>query len=174
MSKRLLSPYSFLQTVTIAQIQSFPGIKAREVIMKAREYVASMISADTKGECSTLFLTVDLVSFLIHTDIVFTSGGTEVSHLSCSGCLKLEHDCLMFKLYPQSNNMVLHSVIRHCSLTGSTTTLPHVVTSNLEHDSIDLTIRELVERGQIGEWAVVPVMQNFLCSFYNHRSVLTK
>ena len=46
--------------------------------------------------------------------------------------------------------MVLDSVLRHCS-TMSDSSLPHVVISNLEHDSIELTVRELETRGKIGE-----------------------
>ncbi len=46
--------------------------------------------------------------------------------------------------------MVLDSVLRHYSST-SDSSLPHVVISNLEHDSIDLTVRELESRGKLGE-----------------------
>ena len=62
--------------------------------------------------------------------------------------------------------MVLHSVIRHCSLTGSSNHLPHVVISNLEHDSIDVTVQELVGRGLVGEWVDGSCDAEFqLCTF---------
>ena len=47
--------------------------------------------------------------------------------------------------------MVFYSVARHYSEHVSNTGLPHIIISNLEHDSVDLTIREMVDRKQVGE-----------------------
>jgi len=97
--------------------------------------------------------------FIVHgpfLDIIFTSGGTE------------------------ANNMVLHSVVRefHSERTlrgetalGGDTALrgetledsggegrhaclgrPHIITSNLEHDSVSLVLKNMETRGEAGEW----------------------
>lgn len=72
-------------------------------------------------------------------DIVFTSGGTE------------------------SNNLVIHSVLRHFhkthALSGDAAerhspgerAMPHIVTCNVEHDSIRLPLEHLEEEQMAGE-----------------------
>uniref|UniRef100_A0A8C4FEK1 Selenocysteine lyase n=1 Tax=Catagonus wagneri TaxID=51154 RepID=A0A8C4FEK1_9CETA len=79
-------------------------------------------------------------------DVVFTSGGTE------------------------SNNLVIHSAVKHFHKTrlskGDTAerqspvegALPHFVTSSVEHDSIRLPLEHLVEE-QVAEVTFVPVSQ---------------
>ncbi|KAL1421371.1 hypothetical protein MTO96_000454 [Rhipicephalus appendiculatus] len=71
-------------------------------------------------------------------EIVFTSGGTE------------------------SNNMIIHSLVRHFKKTRSSFAalsnckIPHVITSNIEHNSILLTLKDLYEDERI-DLTVVPV-----------------
>ncbi|KAH7986401.1 hypothetical protein HPB52_024993 [Rhipicephalus sanguineus] len=71
-------------------------------------------------------------------EIVFTSGGTE------------------------SNNMIIHSLVRHFRKTRSSFAplsnckIPHVITSNIEHNSILLTLKDLCEDEHI-DLTVVPV-----------------
>ena len=60
-------------------------------------------------------------------DIVITSGGTESNALVFNSCI--EH---YRRLYPKSDQ------------------LPHIVTSNLEHDSVMLTVEEMRANGKIG------------------------
>ena len=56
----------------------------------------------------------------------------------------------------QSNNMVFDSVARYYAELhaedGGQGSLPHVIISNLEHDSVDLTARKMEEQGRIGEY----------------------
>ncbi|TVK90606.1 Kinesin-like protein KIF1B [Bagarius yarrelli] len=96
-----------------------PGLKAKDMINQSRESVARMIGGKA-------------------TDIIFTSGGTE------------------------ANNMVFHSVIEHfwkSSMSAecvhvdknhlnSTGILPHIITSNVEHDSVKLVVEHLVKMGK--------------------------
>lgn len=46
--------------------------------------------------------------------------------------------------------MLFRSIVTHSSVT-SDPSIPHVVISNLEHDSVDLIARELAAKGQIGQ-----------------------
>lgn len=54
----------------------------------------------------------------------------------------------------QSNNMVFNTVARYyqqfCAVDGMCKSLPHIIISNLEHDSVDLTVRKMEELGRIG------------------------
>ncbi|XP_065291480.1 selenocysteine lyase-like isoform X3 [Dermacentor albipictus] len=71
-------------------------------------------------------------------EIVFTSGGTE------------------------SNNMIIHSLVRHFKKTRSSFAslsncrIPHFITSNIEHNSIMLTLKDLYEDERI-DLTIVPV-----------------
>lgn len=104
------------------------GLLAKQIIEKSREQVANMISCDPQ-------------------EITFTSGGTE------------------------SNNIILHSAVRHFS-SGSNVVksgaswkerdrgeqfpiVPHVISSNQEHDSVKLTLQHFLEAG-IAEVSYVP------------------
>ncbi|XP_060723056.1 selenocysteine lyase [Tachysurus vachellii] len=93
-----------------------PGLKAKDIINQSRESVARMVG----GKAS---------------DIIFTSGGTE------------------------ANNMVFHSVLEHFwkssrsadggreenyHLNGKSIR-PHIITSNVEHDSVKLVAEHLVK-----------------------------
>ena len=60
-------------------------------------------------------------------DVVFTSGGTE------------------------SNMMVLQTVVKHFKGQLPTDQLPHIITSNLEHDSIRIPLQKFLEEGLAGE-----------------------
>lgn len=74
-------------------------------------------------------------------EIVFTSGGTE------------------------SNNMIIHSLVRHFKKTknafGSLSkySVPHVITTNIEHTSILLTLQDL-SADELIELTVVPVSKS--------------
>lgn len=82
----------------------------------------------------------DMISALEH-DIIFTSGGTE------------------------ANNMVIHSALEyfyefHKERGNCKPDLkPHIITSNLEHDSIQLPLLHLEKQGKI-EVTFVPASQN--------------
>ncbi|XP_031452452.1 selenocysteine lyase isoform X2 [Phasianus colchicus] len=66
-------------------------------------------------------------------DIIFTSGGTE------------------------ANNMVIHTALRYFRESqGQGRAVPHVVTSNVEHDSIRLPLEQLVKES-LAETTFVPV-----------------
>ncbi|XP_066522035.1 selenocysteine lyase [Hoplias malabaricus] len=96
-----------------------PGLKAKDIINQARDSIAKMVGGRA-------------------TDIIFTSGGTE------------------------ANNMVFHSALEHFwksrvvaeggreenrQLNGNKV-LPHIITSNVEHDSIKLTAEHLSKTGR--------------------------
>ncbi|XP_064459501.1 selenocysteine lyase-like isoform X2 [Ornithodoros turicata] len=71
-------------------------------------------------------------------EIIFTSGGTE------------------------SNNMTIHSAIQHSkemshNLTGDR--CPHIITSNIEHDSVMLPLKNWQRKGQL-ELTIVPVSKS--------------
>ena len=55
----------------------------------------------------------------------------------------------------QSNNMVFDTVTRYYqelqTEDGVNATLPHMVISNMEHDSVDITARKMEEQGKIGK-----------------------
>ena len=52
--------------------------------------------------------------------------------------------------------MVFDTVARHYqdlrASDGAPRSLPHVIISNLEHDSVDLTAKKMEELGRIGMW----------------------
>ncbi|XP_030646938.1 selenocysteine lyase [Chanos chanos] len=95
------------------------GLTARDVIEQSRDSVARMVGG--KAE-----------------DIIFTSGGTE------------------------ANNLVFHTAVEHfwkssgsadrsreeSSQPNGRAALPHIITSNVEHDSIKLTAEHLVKEGK--------------------------
>ncbi|KAH6932798.1 hypothetical protein HPB50_009497 [Hyalomma asiaticum] len=62
----------------------------------------------------------------------------------------------------KSNNMIIHSLVRHFKKTRSSFAplshfkVPHVITSNIEHNSIVLTLKDLHEDEHI-ELTIVPV-----------------
>ena len=72
----------------------------------------------------------------LDSDIIFTSGGTE------------------------ANNMVIHSALEYFHEFNDNADLkPHVITSNLEHDSIQLPLLNLAKQGRI-EVTFVPASQD--------------
>lgn len=106
-------------------------------------------------------------------DIIFTSGGTEVIitvSAKCPGFMKLHqlnrsvrhaavvHGKLIFF---QANNLVLHTAVEHfwrnCRAAeqgdrhqNGSKGLPHIITSNVEHDSIKLVAEHLQKDGKAG------------------------
>lgn len=103
-----------------------PGLKARDIIYHSRDTIARMVG----GKAA---------------DIIFTSGGTE------------------------ANNLVFHTAVEHfrkskTSAQGDMNTeqlngrgyLPHIIISNVEHDSIKLTAEHLVKEGK-ADVTFVPV-----------------
>lgn len=58
---------------------------------------------------------------------------------------------------PQSNNLVIHSMLKHfcqtCSVQGCPVegAIPHIITCSVEHDSIRLPLEYLVQEGAAGE-----------------------
>ncbi|XP_067229850.1 selenocysteine lyase isoform X2 [Chanodichthys erythropterus] len=103
-----------------------PGLKARDIIYHSRDTIARMVG----GKAA---------------DIIFTSGGTE------------------------ANNLVFHTAVEHfrkskTSAEGVTNSqqlngrgsLPHIIISNVEHDSIKLTAKHLLKEGK-ADVTFVPV-----------------
>ncbi|XP_016089593.1 selenocysteine lyase-like [Sinocyclocheilus grahami] len=103
-----------------------PGLKARDIIYHSRDTIARMVG----GKAA---------------DIIFTSGGTE------------------------ANNLVFHTAVEHFrksknSAEGGTNSkqlngsgsLPHIIISNVEHDSIKLTAKHLLKEGK-ADVTFVPV-----------------
>uniref|UniRef100_A0A668A1G6 Selenocysteine lyase n=1 Tax=Myripristis murdjan TaxID=586833 RepID=A0A668A1G6_9TELE len=80
------------------------GAKAKVIINQSRENVARMVGG--KAE-----------------DIIFTSGGTEVTVFRVQWC-----------------------VTRHCQ--NGSDSLPHIIVSNVEHDSVKLTAERLQQEGK--------------------------
>lgn len=108
------------------------GVKAKEIINQSRESVAKMVGGRAE-------------------DIIFTSGGTE------------------------ANNLVFHTAVEHFKKSGQTSHgtegtphhhngdgpsaaegLPHIIISNVEHDSIKLTAEHLLKEGK-ADVTFVPV-----------------
>ena len=56
----------------------------------------------------------------------------------------------------QGNNTILHSVVA-AARDATPPFKPHVVVSNLEHASVQLTAKKLLHDGHIGEWMLVEV-----------------
>ena len=57
----------------------------------------------------------------------------------------------------QSNNLVFHSVTQYWNVLSKEggvvggVARPHIITSNLEHDSVQLCVRKMEAEGQIGQ-----------------------
>ncbi|XP_065097134.1 selenocysteine lyase isoform X2 [Paramisgurnus dabryanus] len=103
-----------------------PGLKAKDTIYHSRDTIARMVGGNAA-------------------DIIFTSGGTE------------------------ANNLVFHTAVEHfrksmASSEESTQnqqlngrgSLPHIITSNVEHDSIKVTAEHLLKDGK-ADVTFVPV-----------------
>ncbi|XP_076846611.1 selenocysteine lyase [Brachyhypopomus gauderio] len=96
-----------------------PGLKAKDIINQSRDSLAKMVGGKP-------------------VDIIFTSGGTE------------------------ANNMVFHSAVEHFWKTSAVENgvrtrdlllkedgvLPHIITSNVEHDSVKITVEHLLKTGR--------------------------
>lgn len=84
--------------------------------------------------------TADMIGALSN-DVIFTSGGTEANNMviNCA----LEH---FNEFYAKQEQCAPHQI-------------PHVITSNLEHDSIQLPLLQLKQQGQI-EVAFVPASKD--------------
>lgn len=97
-------------------------------------------------------------------DIIFTSGGTEViitvSALFHSGFMK-PHDAAVTHgklLFFQANNLVLQTAVEYFWRNYKAAeqgdkhqkVLPHIITSNVEHDSIKLAAEHLQKDGKAG------------------------
>ncbi|EDV18989.1 uncharacterized protein TRIADDRAFT_62558 [Trichoplax adhaerens] len=119
------------------------GIKAKKVIDEARTNVARMINLDDASGIKTcqwkrvsefLLTKLCIIMILIKLDILFTSGGTE------------------------ANNMVIRSVTTHYSrLCKESDDLPHIITSNMEHDSVKLVLEKLANENILG---IMPIEIN--------------
>lgn len=55
--------------------------------------------------------------------------------------------------FSQANNMVIHTALKYFRESqGQGQAVPHIVTSNVEHDSIRLPLEQLVKGHLAGEW----------------------
>ncbi|XP_026119762.1 selenocysteine lyase [Carassius auratus] len=95
-----------------------PGLKARDIIYHSRDTIARMVG----GKAA---------------DIIFTSGGTEANNLVFHTAL--EH----FRKSKTSAQGDMNSK----QLNGSGS-LPHIIISDVEHDSISLTAKHLLKEGK--------------------------
>lgn len=104
-----------------------PGQKAKEIISQSRESIAKMV-----GGCSD--------------DIIFMSGGTEANNFVFHTAVKYFWDTYKkAKIHGKEEGSV--------EMGGA---LPHIITSNVEHDSINLVAEQLVKEGK-AEVTFVPV-----------------
>ncbi|XP_072111819.1 selenocysteine lyase [Mobula birostris] len=116
-----------IQTVTEAMHEAWgnpsssyaPGRKAKEWIDWSRETIAQMVGGRPQ-------------------DIIFTSGGTEANNLVFHTAVKyfLDHQ---HQLVQNGGGMELGEI---------TQSLPHIITSNVEHDSVQLVVENLVKEGK--------------------------
>lgn len=107
-------------------------------------------------------------------DIIFTSGGTEVTAfiplLCCAQKVLIFEKSNSLTAAPvfhsrltffQANNLVLHTAVEHfrrnCRAVehddghqNGSNGLPHIITSNVEHDSIKLVAEHLKKEGKAG------------------------
>ncbi|XP_038061039.1 selenocysteine lyase-like [Patiria miniata] len=97
------------------------GQKAKQIITKSRDDIASMIGAHRE-------------------DVVFTSGGTEANNMVIHTAI--QHFWRTFPLLDQSGHTTEDGAPDHSKF------LPHVITSNLEHDSVKLVLQHLVDERQ--------------------------
>ena len=108
------------------------GREARGLVQEARGQVAKMIRAKEDGE------------------ITFTSGGTEANHLAIWSAVAsfLDSTAEAATSCPSSS--------RPCH--PSSSSLPHIVTSNIEHPAVRVPLRELERRGwaRVTEVRVIP------------------
>ncbi|XP_045061743.1 selenocysteine lyase [Coregonus clupeaformis] len=96
-----------------------PGVKAKKIITQARENVARMVGGKAD-------------------DIIFTSGGTEANNLVFRSALEA---------YRESCRAAERRGESHHHDNGSTSAwpLPHILVSNVEHDSVRLTTEHLLK-----------------------------
>ncbi|XP_056606213.1 selenocysteine lyase isoform X2 [Triplophysa dalaica] len=95
-----------------------PGLKARDAVYHSRDTVARMVG----GKAS---------------DIIFTSGGTEANNLVFHTAVEHFGKCM--------NSSGGNANIQKLNRRGS---LPHIITSNVEHDSIKITAEYLLKDGK--------------------------
>uniref|UniRef100_A0A8C7GMM1 Selenocysteine lyase n=1 Tax=Oncorhynchus kisutch TaxID=8019 RepID=A0A8C7GMM1_ONCKI len=96
-----------------------PGVKAKKIITQARENVARMVGGKAD-------------------DIIFTSGGTEANNLVFHSALEA---------YRESCRTAEQRGERHRHENSGTSAwpLPHILVSNVEHDSVRLTAEHLLK-----------------------------
>uniref|UniRef100_A0AAZ3R4N2 Selenocysteine lyase n=1 Tax=Oncorhynchus tshawytscha TaxID=74940 RepID=A0AAZ3R4N2_ONCTS len=96
-----------------------PGVKAKKIITQARENVARMVGGKAD-------------------DIIFTSGGTEANNLVFHSALEA---------YRESCRTAEQRGERHRRENSGTSAwpLPHILVSNVEHDSVRLTAEHLLK-----------------------------
>ncbi|XP_078065313.1 selenocysteine lyase [Mustelus asterias] len=104
-----------------------PGRKAKELIDWAREKVAQMVGGQSE-------------------DIIFTSGGTEANNLVFHTAIKHYWDHYQH-LAQQAGSMEIACIAKP---------LPHIIISNVEHDSVQLVVDNLIKEGK-AEATFLPV-----------------
>ncbi|XP_078266083.1 selenocysteine lyase isoform X2 [Rhinoraja longicauda] len=116
-----------MQTITDAMQEAWgnpsssyaPGRNAKELIDWARKTIAQMVGGHPE-------------------DIIFTSGGTEANNLVIHTAVKYFWDHQRH-LAPKDGRVDLGGIVQ---------VLPHIITSNVEHDSVHLVVENLVKEGK--------------------------
>ncbi|XP_032887392.1 selenocysteine lyase isoform X1 [Amblyraja radiata] len=116
-----------MQTITEAMQEAWgnpsssyaPGRNAKVLIDWARETIAQMVGGHPE-------------------DIIFTSGGTEANNLVIHTAVKYFWDHQRH-LAPKDGRVDLGGIVQ---------VLPHIITSNVEHDSVHLVVENLVKEGK--------------------------
>ncbi|XP_056132230.1 selenocysteine lyase [Lampris incognitus] len=103
------------------------GVNAKAIINQSRENVARMVGGKME-------------------DLIFTSGGTEANNLVFHTAI--EHFSKSFMYSEQSEGLRIYQ--------NESAWLPHIIISNVEHDSVKLTAEHLLEDGK-ADVTVIPV-----------------
>lgn len=132
--------------------------KVLEVMIKSHEYFGNPSSLHSFGqEARKLVDEVrDFVAFFLDckaTEVIFTSGGSESDNLAIKGLVSGIEASFAFGRPSQPISLRSN---RHFAQDASSATLPHVVTTAIEHHAVLHTIQDLEKEGKIEATYVKP------------------
>ena len=137
---------TFIVHVHVFQIY-FAGVKARVLIREARQWLARMLKCRCGGlrrtHNSEIAKPTTTKYFASFSEIVFNSGGTEANNSVIFSALKTFEDARA------SQNGDAH-LLANGGGHPDVTQRPHVITSNVEHDSVANVLRHLEKEARIG------------------------